>query len=471
MSKQSNWPDTVEETLGSSCPGCGKHLSFRIRTIVNAQQSPEAVEDILALGSDVIRCTHCGYSARVDFPLLYVDPVHGACIQMVDDFNDDAGAISALESAAEAVCHVGGPNAVRRIVRSHEELREQITIVNHDLDGRVIELMKPDVARLGQNDELLPVDATSLSIRLVEVDHCWLRFLVVYDSSRSCGASPVQVHYSVYDFYRDALAGSSICKEQPYVLDREWANAAFDKLVFEGCLDLAREPDVPDCDDDGYVPVKLFCEGCGRLFEGRYKAIVDAAVDGDLMQREGDGDHLGFACPHCGEVNYEDMPRLLVDSNHKALVLLATEAHLPAKVAKMLEGAASDDDVARRVVTSSAQLRERFLVFASGLDDRGLELFKLKAIESMVKDGDLPQGAKQYEAILTAVEGEWLHFKLSALVNGKLETVCWRFHMDLYRKTCDEFLASDYADDQPLMVDDAWASSTMFLMKQGVEPF
>ena len=89
----------------------------------------------------------------------------------------------------------------------------------------------------------------------------------------------------------------------------------------------------------------------------------------------------------------------------------------------------------------------------------------------MVKDGDRPQGAKECGALLTAAEDEWLGFELSVQSNGKRETLHQRFHKDLYRKTYDGFLASDYADDRPFVVDDAWASSMAFLMKQGVGPF
>lgn len=131
-----------------TCPQCGKDADITIWQSVNTDLDPEMKAAVKDLSIFRFTCSHCGYSALADYDFLYHDMRNKVMIQYAE--SDEA-----VERAKTMFTGASLPKELRgifggglfagyilRIVRSQNQLREKLEILDAGLDDRLIELYK-----------------------------------------------------------------------------------------------------------------------------------------------------------------------------------------------------------------------------------------------------------------------------------------------------------------------------------------
>ena len=131
-------------THTAPCPGCGKELEFKLWQSINSGVE-NAREDIISGKLFDVCCPDCGYSARVQYPMLFSDLEHNCWIWFCPE--DEMEGIMEIVNAAKA------KGVLCRVVHSQEALSEKAAIFKLDLDDRIVELMK--LAAAAQVNEIM----------------------------------------------------------------------------------------------------------------------------------------------------------------------------------------------------------------------------------------------------------------------------------------------------------------------------
>lgn len=115
------------------CPGCGKEMEFKLWQSINTEVE-NAREDIISGKLFDFCCPECGYSARVQYPMLFSDLENNAWIWFCpEDGTDEVMPIIEAAKAKGVLC---------RLVHSQESLSEKAAMFKLGLDDRIVELMK-----------------------------------------------------------------------------------------------------------------------------------------------------------------------------------------------------------------------------------------------------------------------------------------------------------------------------------------
>lgn len=131
-----------------TCPQCGKESSFTVWQSVNTDLDPEMKAAVKDLSIFRFTCPHCGYSAMVDYGMLYHQMRDKIMIQYAesDERVEEAKSFFSGESPQGKLMSLFGSSVydgyLIRIVRSINELREKIEIFDAGLDDRIIEIYK-----------------------------------------------------------------------------------------------------------------------------------------------------------------------------------------------------------------------------------------------------------------------------------------------------------------------------------------
>jgi hypothetical protein len=136
----------VTQSYPIRCPECGADQQVDLVEAVHAREEPELRDDLLANRLNAVTCPQCGFSFRVDKPLLYHDADREfvlICIPCGDDAIDDGllqfqmymdGMRSMLPGDIEA------PDV--QFAASRVEMAERIFVMEAGLDPRIVEYIK-----------------------------------------------------------------------------------------------------------------------------------------------------------------------------------------------------------------------------------------------------------------------------------------------------------------------------------------
>ena len=126
------------------CPGCGKEMEFTLWQSINTEV--EGARDKIISGELFdFCCPECGYSARVQYPMLFSDLENNAWIWFYPE--EELEEIMPIIEAAKA-------KGVRcRVVHTQEALSEKAAMFKLGLDDRIVELMK--LAAAAQVQEIM----------------------------------------------------------------------------------------------------------------------------------------------------------------------------------------------------------------------------------------------------------------------------------------------------------------------------
>lgn len=121
------------------CPKCDKHSDFIMWESLNADLNPKQKQQLLD-GTLFRFVCECGYTAKVDYAMLYHDMTHQAMVYYVSE--------DAVEKTEEMFSDIQKHDEFEmqgyrnRIVTTQNALREKAIIFDSELDDRVIEIIK-----------------------------------------------------------------------------------------------------------------------------------------------------------------------------------------------------------------------------------------------------------------------------------------------------------------------------------------
>lgn len=134
---------------------------------------------------------------------------------------------------------------------------------------------------------------------------------------------------------------------------------------------------------------KLVCF-CEYEFEADIPSNIDLGQEPETEQEILRGEFLNLRCPNCGKLLKPEFPVLIKDPGAEISIFFIPELDRVAYYRNTLSYALGE---AQRVVIGYDELVEKFLIKASGLDDRVVEVLKYyllqKALESYEGDRDV----------------------------------------------------------------------------------
>ncbi len=223
------WSASEDDPVEVVCPGCGKGFVHRAHTLVNARRSPELQEALLGGRLFEFTCPACGYAASLASPCLYLDPVNRASVYLVVDEDMASGVSAMFDGLTGEDTPVG--RSVKRIVFDRHDLRGKAICLSAGLDDRVVEILKMAISGFAKMQGNVRVGAVC-AVNLVGLEGEDLKFSI-NDGER--GFTTIMPRDG-YELYGAAVDRSSLSSEQPYLVDRAWAEHAVGVLEDEGAI-------------------------------------------------------------------------------------------------------------------------------------------------------------------------------------------------------------------------------------------
>ena len=195
--------------------------------------------------------------------------------------------------------------------------------------------------------------------------------------------------------------------------------------------------------------VSITCPQCGNADEVEVWTSINNVENPDEAQWLIDGFLFRFECPVCGNVSVLNHDCVYHDANRKALVMYAADRTRAQNAQAALEERAPVGYLVRAVHTPD-ELREKAAILRDGLDDRAVEVAKLAAYNRFVEEGKVTPDVRTLYGAIDEDEGIIVEF---VSPTGSYETTVPR---ELYERIADSF-----TDQQPTVVDRAWASQVL----------
>ena len=177
-------------------------------------------------------CPHCGYTASLVNPCLYLDPDNRACVYLVVSEDMAEGVIGMFDGFEEDDGTGGINGSKRRIVWDRHELRGKAIAIANGLDDRAVELVKFAVNGSAKMGGHAPMDAECIT-NLIGMEGEDLLFHIEIGDSEVSAVAP----RGGYELFADAITRSSLRDDEPYFVDREWAGHATEVIDAEGVMD------------------------------------------------------------------------------------------------------------------------------------------------------------------------------------------------------------------------------------------
>lgn len=231
-SKDEGWRDSEADPFEIPCPGCGRKFTHHAWTLVNARRDPELAERLMDGTLFEFTCPHCGYTASLVNPCLYLDPDNRACFYLVVNEGMAEGVIGMFDGFEEDDGTGGINGSKRRIVWDRHELRGKAIAIANGLDDRAVELVKFAVNGSAKMGGHAPMDAECIT-NLIGMEGEDLLFHIEIGDSEMSAVAP----RGGYELFADAIMRSSLRDDEPYFVDREWAHHATEVLDAEGVMD------------------------------------------------------------------------------------------------------------------------------------------------------------------------------------------------------------------------------------------
>lgn len=141
---------SIERKETVTCPECGNVQDFIVWQTLNGDLDPEAKQQLLNGTLFRFECSKCGHKSNVNYGMLYHDMTHQAMVYYVDEdsVEQTIKAMYDVEEKIKAKFDVEEKIGVqksgyrKRVVTNQNALREKAIIFEHELDDRVIEIIK-----------------------------------------------------------------------------------------------------------------------------------------------------------------------------------------------------------------------------------------------------------------------------------------------------------------------------------------
>ena len=206
--------------------------------------------------------------------------------------------------------------------------------------------------------------------------------------------------------------------------------------------------------------VSIQCPKCKNSIQVEQWGAVNG--DKNLQQKIKilDGTLFNIRCPQCGSENTIGYPMLYNDPKENIMIWLVfddeevkhiSDYYRTSKNEIGENGEIVDRECRQRIVRDSHRLREKIMIFDSGLDDKIIEIMKLAyAQNAQIKLGK----EKIAAAFFSSEEGENRIEMYTESGNAFVSA----FSRDIYKQLDDKYGGkASYAEDRVYLIDDVWA--------------
>ena len=199
---------------------------------------------------------------------------------------------------------------------------------------------------------------------------------------------------------------------------------------------------------------KVTCPSCHHEGDFELWDSINTALDPEIKEQVLNQSIFLYTCPSCGEtfcLNYSTLYHQMEDL---VMIYLVPESEVK-KTYEMFygENALFDFRIEKylaRIVTSPNQLVEKIQIFDAGKDDRIIELVKLLATDSILKNDP----NKEFDELCFAVDDDGTNI-LVIINKGEITGAVDIDNMYEFASShCDDF--KDLRDDEDIVINREW---------------
>lgn len=218
-------------SIAITCPACQTGSDFVMWESINTMLDPEMKSAVRDRSAFLFTCPKCGAKNYVDYGFLYHQMEDHIMIHYAST-DENAKEIYDLvtgKTMPDMMKDMFDNDYLIRIVRSQNELREKLAILDSGLDDRIVEIFKIFLLAKYQEDN----PNKSQNIKLLYFTNDGKHFIQVFTDDNPAGVAEIPM-----DFYEKLKSDYSsklpnIRKDAPFI-DRQWAIEAMglDKSQF-----------------------------------------------------------------------------------------------------------------------------------------------------------------------------------------------------------------------------------------------
>lgn len=198
------------------CPKCGADVETKHWSSINTEM-PFAIDDIISGKLFKFKCSSCGITVKLDYPILFNDMKHNVMIHYCSPENAE-GILKMMDSMPVFVKR-------SRVVRSQMGLREKTMIFNDELDDRTIEFMKAFIMNQLMQDGKEPEEAYYVSPDVLMPEACFEFCMKAGD--------PIHILFDkeLYETLDAAVKKAFAGEKDNGIIDCEWALENLEKVA------------------------------------------------------------------------------------------------------------------------------------------------------------------------------------------------------------------------------------------------
>ena len=200
------------------------------------------------------------------------------------------------------------------------------------------------------------------------------------------------------------------------------------------------------------ITKEISCPNCGAVNKMDLWPGIDRKEKPLLRKKVLDESLFYWVCPHCGYRALMEYPCLYHDKELGFLLCLLPEGNgeVPGPLPPL------PDRLKLRLVTETAQLKEKILLFESGYDDVAMELVKHSLTQLVVEKWHIPSAA----AYFTRADEKEIEFAFFR--PGQTRPVLQRTRMKAYRQAREILKLLHYRDEKGFVTVDGSLADQLF---------
>lgn len=196
-----------------TCPQCSKESDFIVWDSINTVLDPDMKEKVRSGEAFHWKCPFCQNEAAVEYACLYHQMDDHIMIYYVP--GDASDAIEFMQSD-DAFILSTMKEYTKRVVKTRNQFREKLLILDASLDDRVIELMKPFmISMLHDNEPDLHVQEIRFAVQQ-DGTYCF----AVHTEQNGWGHT--EFHQGLYDHIAQSFH-EKLKAHEDIVVDFDWA--------------------------------------------------------------------------------------------------------------------------------------------------------------------------------------------------------------------------------------------------------
>ncbi len=180
------------------------------------------------------------------------------------------------------------------------------------------------------------------------------------------------------------------------------------------------------------VTKSVICPKCRQQSATNILISANTVEEPDIRSAVLNEEIFRWKCKKCGFSTRFQHPFLYNDIERKFMVYFIPQVGRQKVVDQKLEAQYSDlKDIRKRIVPDINSLKEKIVIFESGLDDMAVELTKLAVSEVVAKD----TGYNVYSGYFTEIDEEKNTISFQFFVGGDKRSYIQSTRLDIYRRS------------------------------------